>query len=233
MFAFSPLIWLYAVGAEVFSLNNLFVALLLHGTLKYASTKSQGWLIYGALLCGLALCNQHTAVLYIVPLVAWILWTYRARLSFILMVRLVCAGVIGLSPYVFLWYSDTYARSRGSWGDCSTLDGFLRHFLRKGATPSHSLGRESSLTCRHEQIMERSSCTLATQRRPVCWNGTSYTFATSSLVRPRMALRCSQLLVFGFAGRNRSQRPTARKQTRWMWKRQPLGEPCLAHGHFT
>eukprot|EP00500_Bicosoecida_sp_ms1_P007814 CAMPEP_0203820576 /NCGR_PEP_ID=MMETSP0115-20131106/40358_1 /ASSEMBLY_ACC=CAM_ASM_000227 /TAXON_ID=33651 /ORGANISM="Bicosoecid sp, Strain ms1" /LENGTH=772 /DNA_ID=CAMNT_0050729589 /DNA_START=252 /DNA_END=2566 /DNA_ORIENTATION=+ len=131
MFALSPLVWLYAVGAEVFSLNNLFVAWLLYATLKYADTKSQGWLVFGAFLCGIALCNQHTAVLYEVPLVLWILWTQRRVITAGLGVKLVLAGLVGLLPYVFLWYSDTYRRQMGSWGDCSTLKGFIRHFLRQ------------------------------------------------------------------------------------------------------
>ena len=30
--------------------------------------------VVGALVCGLSLCNQHTVVLYVVVLVAWVLF---------------------------------------------------------------------------------------------------------------------------------------------------------------
>lgn len=131
MFALSPLIWLYAVGAEVFSMNNMLTAMLVHRTILYARRKSDSDLYMGAFLCGVALCNQHTAVLFEAPLIGWILWTQRLSLSAGKFLKLFVVGLIGLTPYVFLWYSDTYTRRPGSWGDASTLHGFLRHFLRQ------------------------------------------------------------------------------------------------------
>lgn len=45
------------------------------------------------------------------------------------------AGVylVGLTPYIYMPVIDTVALKPGSWGDTSTVSGFLRHFLRKGA----------------------------------------------------------------------------------------------------
>ena len=40
--------------------------------------------------------------------------------------------------------TDSLAKKRGSWGDSSTLGGFLRHFLRKGAWyMSHKVQRDA------------------------------------------------------------------------------------------
>jgi Protein of unknown function (DUF2723) len=72
-YALSPLIWQYAVTSEVFALNNFFAALLLRQTLAFAHKPSWQRAAVGALTCGLALTNQHTAVLLAVPLAAWVL----------------------------------------------------------------------------------------------------------------------------------------------------------------
>ena len=56
-FAFCPLTWEYTAGVEVFSLNNLFVSLLLWCTLRVERARSQTeTLVYsfiGAFVCGL------------------------------------------------------------------------------------------------------------------------------------------------------------------------------------
>lgn len=132
LFATSPLIWLYAVGAEVFSMNNMFAALLVFLTLRYAETKSFHTMLVGAFVCGLALCNQHTAVLFELPLIGWILWTNRKRITVLKFFSLVVVGLVGMTPYTFMWYTDAYRPQPGSWGDSSSFEGFLRHFLRKG-----------------------------------------------------------------------------------------------------
>ena len=46
---------------------------------RYAVTGSPRCIAWGAFLCGLALCNQHTIVLFEAPAIAWIVWTqYRS-----------------------------------------------------------------------------------------------------------------------------------------------------------
>lgn len=81
LYAFSPLIWLYAIGAEVFSLNNLFAAATVYQTILISQSPAPARhkrILLGAFVSGLAMTNQHTIVLYQVPLIAWILWTNRA-----------------------------------------------------------------------------------------------------------------------------------------------------------
>lgn len=98
LFAFSPLIWLYAIGSEVFALNNALAALLLLLTVRFSKTGSMTAARLGAMVCGLGLANQHTIVLFIIPCVAWVAFLLhrvrRRRLcaSFASDARALCAG---------------------------------------------------------------------------------------------------------------------------------------------
>jgi hypothetical protein len=139
MYGFSPLVWTYAVGSEVFALNNLFASLVLNLTAKYATAKARGgtcsgdfYMYVGALVCGLGMCNQHTLILYEIPLVCWILYTQYAsgKVTVARTLALAVLFLVGLLPYIFLYWSDTYAMKKGSWGDSSNLKGFWRHLTR-------------------------------------------------------------------------------------------------------
>jgi hypothetical protein len=105
MFSFSPLIWLYSVGGEVFSLNNALVSIVVYLSVRVGVFKSWVDVYLGALFCGLALCNQHTAILFEIPLILWILWIFRTDLTAFRFVSLAVCFFIGLSPYIYLVYS--------------------------------------------------------------------------------------------------------------------------------
>ncbi|KAB1278273.1 Transmembrane protein 260 [Camelus dromedarius] len=114
----------------------------------------------GAFCCGLSLCNQHTIVLYVLCIVPWILFQllkekqsnrvmWRMNLTKINTVIRVtpCAltqelslGALwklglyfsaGLLPYTYLPVSSYLNQARWTWGDQTTLLGFLTHFLRE------------------------------------------------------------------------------------------------------
>ena len=143
-FAFSPNVWRYAGQAEVFGLNNLLVALFLYGLARFnalptakvavhnASAERQRWAHMTALCCGLALTNQHTGVLYVLPVAAWVagrlLWLHELSPGRAL--SLIVCGVLGMLPYVHLPIVAN-RRVQDAWGDQSTWDGFLTHFLRR------------------------------------------------------------------------------------------------------
>ncbi|KDO27984.1 hypothetical protein SPRG_07262 [Saprolegnia parasitica CBS 223.65] len=131
-FALSPLVWTYAVGAEVFSLNNAFAGALLYVLLRFA-TASTPWPLacVGATLCGLALTNQHTIVLFELPLIPWVLWSLRATLSLRRLGLLSLFFVLGLLPYVYLPVTSFLKPQPGSWGDVTSIGGFVHH-LRRG-----------------------------------------------------------------------------------------------------
>lgn len=134
LLAFSPLVWPYAVTAEVFPLNDLFVAALALCVVEAERAPGAGarprWLGAFALLAGLAAANHHTIVFVAAPFAAYLAARHRALLT--PRTVLVCAGLAlaGASPYLYL----PWAASRGpaiAWGDPSSAAGFVDHVLRR------------------------------------------------------------------------------------------------------
>nr|XP_006632442.1 PREDICTED: transmembrane protein 260 isoform X1 [Lepisosteus oculatus] len=135
-FALSRLAWQWAMVAEVFSLNNLFVGLLFSLAACFRSAETCGqrrkYGQLGALCCGLGLCNQHTFVLYVVVIVPWVLHRLHTHqeLSVRTVVLLGTCFLVGFLPYLYLPLSSTLNRARWSWGDQTTLSGLVTHLLR-------------------------------------------------------------------------------------------------------
>uniref|UniRef100_A0A3Q2ZNF3 Transmembrane protein 260 n=1 Tax=Kryptolebias marmoratus TaxID=37003 RepID=A0A3Q2ZNF3_KRYMA len=135
LFAVSRLSWQWAMVAEVFTLNNLFVGLLFFLTAGFhcaeSSTQRRKIAHWGALCCGLGLCNQHTLVLYVVIIIPWVLYQlYALKLSFLGLVSLGLCFLAGFLPYIYLPISSYLNTARWSWGDQTVLSGLLTHLLR-------------------------------------------------------------------------------------------------------
>lgn len=132
-FAFSPLVWPYAVTAEVFPLNNLLVASLLLamvGAETASDDRRSRWLVAFAGLAGLALSNHHTSVFVIAPFGAYLLWRCRSTLSPGVVALCAVAAALGLAPYLYLpWAASRHPAI--AWGDASTWSGFWAHLLRR------------------------------------------------------------------------------------------------------
>ncbi|XP_004370947.1 protein O-mannosyl-transferase TMEM260 [Trichechus manatus latirostris] len=137
VFSFSHLTWQWSTAAEVFSLNNLFVGLLMALTVHFeeaATAKERSKIAkIGAFCCGLSLCNQHTIVLYVLCIIPWILFRLlkRKELSLGSLLKLSLYFSVGLLPYLYLPISSYLNQARWTWGDQTTLLGFLTHFLRE------------------------------------------------------------------------------------------------------
>ncbi|KAM6171743.1 protein O-mannosyl-transferase TMEM260 [Erethizon dorsatum] len=137
VFSFSRLTWQWSIAAEVFSLNNLFVGLLMALTVHFeeAETAKERSKIakIGAFCCGLSLCNQHTIAIYVLCIIPWILFRLlkEKELSLGSVLKLSLAFSAGLLPYLYLPVSSYLSRARWTWGDQTTLRGFLTHFLRE------------------------------------------------------------------------------------------------------
>jgi hypothetical protein len=131
LFAFSPVVWLHAISAEVFALNNLLVALLLLLAVLYAEHKDWRFALAGALVSGLGLANHQMIVFVVGPLALWSLvvgWSELIRPKRLAMV----AGAfgLGLTPYLYL----PFAPGRNgmlSWGEPDSWSGFWTHVLRR------------------------------------------------------------------------------------------------------
>ncbi|XP_027426250.1 transmembrane protein 260 isoform X6 [Zalophus californianus] len=137
VFSFSRLTWQWSIAAEVFSLNNLFVGLLMALTVHFeeaATAKERSKIAkIGAFCCGLSLCNQHTIVLYVLCIIPWILFRLlkEKELSLGSLLKLSLYFSAGLLPYVYLPISSYLNQARWTWGDQTTFLGFLTHLLRE------------------------------------------------------------------------------------------------------
>jgi hypothetical protein len=160
LFAFSPLVWPYAVTAEVFALNNLFAAALLWlSTLTMAmesDTRRARLLTVTACVFGLGLANHYVLVLLAGPALALQVFVLERRiLTGRLLFRLAGAFLLGLVPYAYLMIAPRFG-SPIAWGDTSTLQGFLDHVLRReyGAL---QLAESSSSTVRDTALHRLSA----------------------------------------------------------------------------
>ncbi|CAM9250766.1 unnamed protein product, partial [Heterosigma akashiwo] len=68
--------WEFNVQAEVFSLNNILCCWLLERFISYALDESPiYWKAYIiSFVSGLCLTNQHTSVLFVIPLAICVMW---------------------------------------------------------------------------------------------------------------------------------------------------------------
>ena len=131
LFAFSPLVWSYAVVAEVFALNNLLVCCLLYILVRYADAPSLRWASWGALIVGLGLSNHHTFVVYAIPVVVYVAWRGRGFLfAPRALTRVLALFGLGVLPYLYLPIAGA-ARNALTWGDFSSLEGIAHHILRR------------------------------------------------------------------------------------------------------
>ena len=217
--AISPLVWLYHIHAEVFALSDFFVAALLVAFAGYADAADAAAAVpedfkagalrallvrarWCALLCGLAMCNQHTSSLLIVPLAAWIAWSqcgallHMPALEALRHVALcVCAALVGLLPYVHLPLAHALWRGRGSWGDASTLQGLLHHILRADYGTFRLLARDGL----SESPWQRNAAwasDLAFVQMPRAWAPVLVVGVTASVASLVMALP----VVYGSCG---------------------------------
>uniref|UniRef100_A0A8D0GBN4 Transmembrane protein 260 n=1 Tax=Sphenodon punctatus TaxID=8508 RepID=A0A8D0GBN4_SPHPU len=137
VFAFSRLTWHWSTAAEVFSLNNLFVGLLMALTVHFeeATTMKERSKIsqVGAFCCGMSLCNQHTIVLYVSCIVLWVLFRLfrEQELSPGRLVKLGACFLAGFLPYLYLPASSCLNQARWTWGDQRSFQGFMTHLLRE------------------------------------------------------------------------------------------------------
>jgi hypothetical protein len=135
-FALGPLVWPYAITAEVFALNNLFTAGLVYWSARALREDARGGaspptLYLFAFWLSLGLSNHHTLVFFSVPCGLLVLaLTGRRLLAPRVVAGLGLATVLGFLPYVYLPLADVRPAAV-TWGATATWSGFLDHFLRR------------------------------------------------------------------------------------------------------
>ena len=137
--------WMNTIQSEVFGLNNLFVALAILCAVRLDKRPSMLEAALSALMCGLAMTNQHTFVLFGAPLAAWALFCPCRRAGLLTRPRvffLILVPFIGLTPYAYLICNSGRPRDDvvfdqkgvnppGAWGATHTAKGFVTHITRQ------------------------------------------------------------------------------------------------------
>lgn len=134
LFGFAPFVRTFATQIEVFPLNHFLLSLFLWTAATFASApeaQRPRWLRLGCFLCGLLMCNQHTAVFCMVPAMVWVLCTWPKAFRYTR--SCVAALVLGLAPYAVLPLSMYWSREWLflSWGRFNNLNDVLHVFLRR------------------------------------------------------------------------------------------------------
>lgn len=130
VWAFSTRIWSYATVAEVFALNNLIIAGLVATLVAAQPRASRRHVAIAALLAGLG-TNHLTSVFFSVPILLSLALSARrtGESASRLIWTILGGGLAGLLPYLYLPFASAKL-SPVSWGDQTTLTGFLIHVLR-------------------------------------------------------------------------------------------------------
>lgn len=130
-YAFSPLVWQYHVTAEVFALHNFFVTAILNSVLYFAQTNgSDSSVLAGAFISALALTNQHTSILLVFPVFIWVFKVVQLYLRPKFFATCSLCFFLGLTPYVAMPLWASILPHPGSWGDLTSLKGFIHHLTR-------------------------------------------------------------------------------------------------------
>ncbi|XP_063427497.1 protein O-mannosyl-transferase TMEM260-like [Mytilus trossulus] len=136
LWCWCKLTWTWSITSEVFSLNNLFITIIMKLSVDFnysAGEMKQKISLFGSFMCGLSLCNQHTIVVYNMILILWVLLELKQNqlLSVTFLIKLGLTFALGLLPYIYLPLSAYFNQARWTWGDQRTISGFLKHLLRK------------------------------------------------------------------------------------------------------
>src|SRR3989344_5451860 len=130
--AFSYLFWLYSLVAEVFSLNNLFVALIILIAIYIMGNPKNIKLFYLlSFVFGLALTNHHT-ILLLIPALLFLILTTNPKLflqpKFLLLALFFF--LLGLAPYIYLPIRDNQNPTIAL-GAADNIGRFFHHVLRR------------------------------------------------------------------------------------------------------
>lgn len=142
--SFSAVFWKYSHVAEVFPLNNLFVAVLIYVLILWSKNtsvsskkgkeetneSSSSWILYSwAFLFGLSLTN-HLTIIFVFP--AFIYFIFSQQRSVFrpsVLFRGFVFFLLGLLPYVYLPVAASF-KPYLNWDNCETFSGFIRIITR-------------------------------------------------------------------------------------------------------
>ena len=211
--AFSRLHWTWSLHYEVFSLNNLLTAGILLSMVKFSKERTGEGLVRGgkvcAVTCGLAMGNQHTSILIIIPGAVWVLATLLQHgvTEFKVWGNIALHGFAGLLLYLQIPLSAFFATARLYMNDqSSVMNSFLSlksHVLREHygtfKLASHEQKPSLSYNCNHWFTQSSSDFTIVVWLIAVVTVLLSNKLksSTRALVRLLTAMIAVYMVVFG------------------------------------
>lgn len=151
-FAFMPTVWCYSTHVEVFALHNLLMALLLRVSITYFDNPRRGltrFIVVCAGVSGVCLSNQHTSLLFIVPMALAAFFSDSWFRSVVGLLSAALALVIGLLPYALLPALSVPTPRKNSWGIQGSMAGLIRHVLRSDYGTFQLTAAGSSAEAKH------------------------------------------------------------------------------------
>jgi hypothetical protein len=125
VFACAPTIWRISVTNEVYPLTALFCCLILFSV---ATTRTSRHALFIAYVIGLAFTNHIIIFSIAIPVVAYMLLTYKPDAKKV--IASIILGAIGISMYLYL-IARTAAGTEFSWGNTINLQRLLWHITGK------------------------------------------------------------------------------------------------------
>jgi hypothetical protein len=138
LYAFATNNWFNATQAEVFSLNNMLCAALLWCVTDYFDEDKINKAVLGSAIGGLCLSNQHTSIFFVAPVALAVLIRivlFNSSNNKTIFLNVIKLGLVGLATlmlcYSYLPLTTIWNNPVESWGDHTTVEGFLTHVLRR------------------------------------------------------------------------------------------------------
>ncbi|OGG06096.1 hypothetical protein A3D05_04325 [Candidatus Gottesmanbacteria bacterium RIFCSPHIGHO2_02_FULL_40_24] len=126
--AFTYLYWLYSEVVEVFSLNNLFLVVLLYLMILYRFTAKKKYLFLTTFIFGLSLTHHHI-ILFLLPTLAYLLISTKKKISAGKAILCLFYFLAGLTPYLYVFISGSQYPSLNWLGE-PTLKNFIKLVTR-------------------------------------------------------------------------------------------------------
>ncbi len=132
-FAFGPVFWEQATMADKYAFNALLVALVLHLTLRWGTTRSPATLNLLALVYGLSLTHHRTMVLFAPALLGYIWWIEGSTLwrDWRRLLRLAALFTAPLLFYLYLPWAESRNLPPGTWHP-RTLEDWYHYLMDTG-----------------------------------------------------------------------------------------------------
>ena len=134
-FALVPIVLQYSTEAEVFSMNNLLVAVMMRmwisDEVEQGKVTMSHWLKW-TVLAATAMCHQHAILFLAIPVALRVLYLYyRAGANVLVGAGASILGTVALCGVLYIsLFSLLDTAHVLSWGNISTVDDLIHHYFR-------------------------------------------------------------------------------------------------------